>query len=74
MTNLVQDIAKAISGISINDLTTAERIIYKILKKENVVTEREGDVELIEDEELNSRYDEMEMNSQSQELPEDYPF
>ena len=74
MDNDMNQIARAIIGISIADLTTAERIIYKILEKRNIVCERGRYVELTNDPELNAHYDEMEMYSQSQELPEDYPF
>ena len=74
MDNDMNQIARAIIGISIADLTNAERIIYKILKKRNIVCERGSYVELTDDPELNAHYDEMEMYSQSQEWPEDYPF
>jgi hypothetical protein len=74
MNTELEQIARAITGISVADLTTAERIIYKILKKRNIVTERMGDVELVEDQELNNYIDQQEDYSKSQELPEDYPF
>ena len=74
MNTELEQIARAITGISVADLTTAERIIYKILKKRNIVTERMGDVELVEDVELNNYIDQQEDYSKSQEQPEDYPF
>jgi hypothetical protein len=74
MNTELEQIARAITGISVADLTTAERIIYKILKKRNIVTERQGDVELVEDVELNNYIDQQEDYSKSQEQPEDYPF
>jgi hypothetical protein len=74
MNTELEQIARAIMGISVADLTTAERIIYKILKKRNIVTERQGDVELVEDQELNNYIDQQEDYSKSQEQPEDYPF
>ena len=74
MNTELEQIARAITGISVADLTTAERIIYKILKKRNIVTERQGDVELVEDVELNNYIDQQEDYTQSQEQPEDYPF
>ena len=74
MNTELEQIARAIIGISMADLTTAERIIYKILEKRNIVCERGRYVELTNDPELNAHYDEMEMYSQSQEWPEDYPF
>lgn len=74
MNTELEQIARAIMGISVADLTTAERIIYKILKKRNIVTERQGDVELVEDVELNNYIDQQEDYSKSQEQPEDYPF
>jgi hypothetical protein len=74
MNTELEQIARAITGISVADLTTAERIIYKILKKRNIVTERQGDVELVEDVELNNYIDQQEDYTKSQEQPEDYPF
>jgi hypothetical protein len=74
MNTELEQIARAIIGISIADLTNAERIIYKILKKRNIVCERSRYVELVEDQELNNYIDQQEDYSKSQEQPEDYPF
>jgi len=71
-TNIVKEIATALHHINLDDLSKAEKIIYDLLKSHNVVCERGGEVELTLSEELNCYYDDQELLSRSQELPEDF--